>query len=304
MPISVTCECGSRLEIDEKFLGKEIPCPDCQRPLPTKPPPTPPPLELLDNRRVSGLAVLSLTLAMVGAFSIVGTLAAVAVGLFALREIAKRPHRFEGVGLARAGIITGAVMTFITLVMLISPTVLGLDLFLREFKYAGRVNWPKIKQIEAAGINEPVTMDRPGERWESWGGYITQSNHTQNVLPDDLIMVNVAEDAYIAGQHIFPDAADKADEKKAKVLERFKKSELVNLVGGLDGRPLDANWTIVDDKKEDEIILDVRLGRHERRVLIQYVKDRTKLNMNVACARKSQFDRLEPDFRLAFKSRK
>src|SRR5438067_12408526 len=89
MPIAVTCECGSRLEIDEKFLGKEILCPDCQRPLPTKPPPAPPPLDLPNNRRVSGLAVLSLTLAMVGAFTVVGSLAAIAVGLLALREIAK-----------------------------------------------------------------------------------------------------------------------------------------------------------------------------------------------------------------------
>ena len=60
----------------------------------------------------------------------------------------------------------------------------------------------------------------------------------------------------------------------------------------------------MDDKKDDEILLDVRLGKHERRVLIQYTKAPNQLKMNVACARKSQFERLEPDFRQAFKSRK
>ena len=74
---------GPRLEIDEKFLGKDIPCPDCARPLPTKAPPTPPPLDLPDQHRTSGLAILSLALALVGAFTLVGTLAAVVFGWLA-----------------------------------------------------------------------------------------------------------------------------------------------------------------------------------------------------------------------------
>src|SRR6516164_7782191 len=113
MPISVTCQCGARLEIDEKFLGKEVLCPDCQRPLPTKAPVVPPPLDLPDYRRTSGLAVLSLTLALVGAFTIVGTLAAIVVGVFALRELGSKSGKLGGVGYARAGIIVGAVFTFI-----------------------------------------------------------------------------------------------------------------------------------------------------------------------------------------------
>src|SRR5260221_14179514 len=100
MPISVICRCGGRREIDEKFLGKELPCPDCQRPLPTKAPATPPPLDLPDYRRTSGLAVLSLTLALVGAFTIIGTLAAIVIGVFAIREIANKSNKLEGLGYA------------------------------------------------------------------------------------------------------------------------------------------------------------------------------------------------------------
>src|SRR5581483_4910767 len=104
MPISVTCQCGVRLEIDEKFLGKEIPCPDCGRPLPTTAPPTPPPLEVPGYARKSGLAVLSLTLALVGGFLILPAIAAIVTGIFALKQIAKHPARLEGASYARAGI--------------------------------------------------------------------------------------------------------------------------------------------------------------------------------------------------------
>src|SRR5437867_2093555 len=110
MPISVTCQCGARLEIDEKFLGKEIPCPDCQRPLPTKAPPTPPPLDLPSHRRKSGLAVMSLALAL--ALPVVGAIAAIITGVLALRQIAKQPNKLEGVTFARAGIIVGGVSLF------------------------------------------------------------------------------------------------------------------------------------------------------------------------------------------------
>src|SRR5262245_38061771 len=142
MPISVTCQCGAKLEIDEKFLGKEIPCPDCNRPLPTKPPVAavaPPPLDLPDYRRTSGLAVLSLTLALVGAFTIVGTIAAIVVGVLALKEIAGKSGKLDGVNFARAGIVVGAVFTFVTIAILISPTAFGIDIILRQAALGSRL---------------------------------------------------------------------------------------------------------------------------------------------------------------------
>ena len=137
MPISVTCECGSRLEIDEKFLGKEIPCPDCQRPLPTKPPPTPPPLDLPDNRRTSGLAILSLTLGLVGSCTVIGSLAAIGVGIWAIKVIG-RSKKLDGLNLARAGVVVGGIGIFATLVMLITP--FGLDGVFRVLAFLGRTS--------------------------------------------------------------------------------------------------------------------------------------------------------------------
>ena len=50
MAVSLKCGCGARLEIDDKFAGKVIPCPDCQRPL------TEQGLAGGDQKRISGRA--------------------------------------------------------------------------------------------------------------------------------------------------------------------------------------------------------------------------------------------------------
>src|SRR5207237_7688286 len=105
---------------------------DCQRPWPAQALATPPPLELPDNRRVSGFALLSLILALVGAFTIVGTIAAIVVGVFALKQISEKPTKLEGVNYARAGIALGTVFSFLMAAILLTPTVFGLDSLLRE----------------------------------------------------------------------------------------------------------------------------------------------------------------------------
>lgn len=305
MPISVTCQCGARLEIDEKFLGKDIPCPDCQRPLPTKAPVTPPPLDLPDNRRVSGLAVLSLTLALVGAFTLVGTLAAIAVGVYSLRQIARQPNKLEGVFYARLGVILGSVFTFVTLAALLSPTVFGLDQYLRMLALVHRIEYKAGKTIEINTQTETISIDRPSDGWASCAAI---SNKNQTFESDDVILVNVAEDAFIACQHVFLDLNDKLEDRQRKALDRFYKSELVNLLGRLGKKSLDREGTIVDTKeivvageKGQEITLDLRLGGIDRRFLIRAIKDpTTKLNILVGAARRNRFERLQDGFRESF----
>jgi hypothetical protein len=303
MPISVTCQCGARLEIDEKFLGKEIPCPDCQRPLPTKAPAAPPPLDLPDYRRTSGLAVVSLTLALVGAFTLVGTLAAIAVGILALKEIAGKSNKLDGINLARAGIVLGAAFTFITLAAMISPTVFGLDVFLREMALASRLKYSASALIENEITNGKIKIRRPAPV-ESWAEYLGSGQETASDL---LILVNVREDAYISCQSSDRDFLADPEALEKAALERFHKSELVNLLGKTKGK-LASEAKIVEPKKPpaadgtQEIILDIRLGNQERRCLLLYSTAKNLLNLNVfvGCARKNRFDRMQEDFRKAF----
>ena len=100
MTISLTCACGVRLEIDESFAGQTINCPDCQRAI-VAPKPEP------EGLRTSGFALGSLTLGLVGAFTVIGTLLAVVLGLLGLQSIRRAPERVTGRGFALAGIGLG-----------------------------------------------------------------------------------------------------------------------------------------------------------------------------------------------------
>ena len=303
MPLSVTCQCGARLEIDEKFLGKVVPCPDCNRPLPTSPPPTPPPLDLPDNRRVSGLAVLSLALALVGAFTIVGTLAAIVVGLIALKRIAREPTKLEGANFARAGIITGAVCTVVMLAAMLSP-VIFIDVFLRDLVLAQAVENSEDDLIQSNNsLTDNVEIRRPSRLWTKLKSGVLRS---ENNSRDMLILVDIVEDAYIGCMAAPLDGDEKIEDRERKVLEPVYKSELMSLLSRLRGSAMGANGTIVAERKpiagkeRQEIIVDLR----DRRLLIQYTtQDRdVKATILVGCARRNKFDRLQEDFRKAFDS--
>jgi Domain of unknown function (DUF4190) len=310
MPIAVNCECGSKLEIDEKFLGKQILCPDCQRPLPTQAPATPPPLELPDYRRVSLLALLSLVLALVGAFTIVGTIAAIVVGVFALKHIADHPTKLEGVNYARAGIAVGTFFTFLTVALLFTPTVFGLDSFLREMAFAGRIQYPASSTV-AGNNDQHVRLELTRySRW--WAVYIPQNSPTASFENTDLILVDVLDDAFIACHYVnFDGGIDDADEKMKKVLEKFYRSEIVHLVGRLNGKTLDREGEIIEKKvvetgkktKAQEIILDLRLAGVNRRFLIQYsLESRDEVNVLIGVARRNRFERMSEVFRKTFDS--
>src|SRR2546423_14593459 len=102
MTLSLTCACGARLEIDDKFAGQPINCPDCQRALQA-----PAAQAAGGGRRTSGLALASILLALIGAFTIVGTLAAAVLGVVALLRIARKRHPPARRGHAFAGILLG-----------------------------------------------------------------------------------------------------------------------------------------------------------------------------------------------------
>src|SRR5262245_24026439 len=104
MPLALTCTCGVLLEIDDKFAGQIVNCPDCKRPVEVPKTESP-------GRRTSGLALTSLILALVGAFTIIGTVLAVLTGALALRQVGRSQGRLAGRAYAIAGLVIGVVMT-------------------------------------------------------------------------------------------------------------------------------------------------------------------------------------------------
>lgn len=311
MPLSVTCQCGSRLDIDEKFLGKEILCPDCQRPLPTKAPVAPPPLELPSHKRTSLLSIASLTVAVVGAFTILGSIAAIALGVLALVQIKRSPHKYTGVGLARGGIIVGAVTFWITLAWFIYPFA-GIDAYARWMIYGPRTVVTPGEFIEGnAQFRDNVSIKKPNADWRQYNPPSNAGGGNANITTDDLIIVNINEDAFIAAQTLDAGEANDGESREKKALERFCRSELVNLLGKLRGVPLNpeslpppTDRVKIAEDKEQEFHLDMRLGGHSRRFLIRWkTKDNdVRLVVLVATAKRARFDALEDDFKKAFDS--
>jgi hypothetical protein len=308
MPISVTCQCGARLEIDEKFLGKEIPCPDCQRPLPTQAPAKPPPLDLPNYRRKSGMAVLSLTLALVfGWVPIVGPLAAIAFGFFGLRQIAKHPNRLEGGAYARAGIVLGILGLLYSPATLLSPMFVGYtDQFIRELKTAGKIKYGTEEFYKNEMLQDQVEL----KRLDGWALWTASQLGVANTPTDPMFLVNNRDDAYISCLNLDDVNAPNADEKQKRVLEAINKSQLVYYLAELRGRTMEGMGTVaekdkklVDNGKIQEFVVEQRLGRVDRKLLVHYTTNKDKehtFKVLVGACRRGDFERMQEKFREVF----
>lgn len=121
MDIKFSCtKCGQHIAVDESGAGLSSQCPNCNAAIvvPTKSPNQPganlvipPPLPVL-TAKTSGLAIVSLILGILGItciLPIVGSLAALILGIIALIKISKSGGLIKGLGLAIAGTILGGV---------------------------------------------------------------------------------------------------------------------------------------------------------------------------------------------------
>ena len=134
MSLSLTCTCGAKLEIDDKFAGRIIHCPDCHKEIAI-------PAQPMRALRTSWFAMLSVVLAIIGALSVVGTLAGAGCGWLALRHIRLYPDKVGGKKFAWAGIYLGSVFSLLGLACYFSPEVLGLDGFFRQIESARKLNY-------------------------------------------------------------------------------------------------------------------------------------------------------------------
>jgi hypothetical protein len=115
---------------------------------------------------------------------------------------------------------------------------------------------------------------------------------------------------------VFEINVDDPDEKQKRILEQVFKSEIVNLLGELRGRPLDREPSIVSkDKKvvnnreKQEVVVDIVFGRMfgpvSRRLLVQYpTSDKNNISVMVGACRPGDFERMQEKFREAFASAK
>ena len=157
MPLSLICDCGARFEVEDALAGQTVACPECQQPLKA-------PAGRRPTLRTSGFALASFLLAVVGAFTVVGTAAAVVLGALAVVAILRDRERLAGLGFAAAGIVLGLVFTTLTLWALTTGELFGLDSNMRRFQMADQLEPTDPKaplEIKQSGFS----LTRPSWKW-------------------------------------------------------------------------------------------------------------------------------------------
>lgn len=287
MSISLICSCGARLEIDAKFAGQTIACPDCHKPLTAQPPPPPP-------TRTSGLALASLLMAIIGAFTVVGTVAAVVVGAIAYRRIPKQP----GVGgreIAKAGMILGGVLTVAALAAYSSGVVLGLDGLMRQYVWAGKLKLPEELTVVKESSSRTYSLQRPTPRWGVLDQLPSSARGGEHAM-----LVEPRADAYILwlSDSIHPE--DDAFNQRQKALQMFHGSALVRLIGKLpDGLEVAGlkERDVTEQGREQLFLLDAPLGGIERTLLFRLATEGDRIQVVIGAARKGRFAGLEKTLR-------
>jgi hypothetical protein len=297
MALSLTCSCGAFLEVDDKFAGQQINCPDCQAALQV------PPLHRVVTR-TSGFAIASLVLALVGAFTVVGTLAAIGFGTLALRQIRKRPEEVAGRSFALAGIVLGVVLTLLSVGAYTFSDRLNLDALLYNRRLEGKLEFDP-EQMEIHRHREGFAITRPSKQW----GVLREPPSSGAPVPpqEDLKLVTAARDAEIVCRLDFV-PGHWSLEQASDWLARGFKDPFGN--GGYVLRNPQRLPSL-----NDADVLEMYLERGDlggsRTYLVRLIKrksrdrdDNRQVQMYVVSggARKSRFRRLEPEIKKALES--
>jgi hypothetical protein len=215
MTVALTCSCGARLEIDDKFSGQTIRCPDCDQSLQA-------PALRRTLQRTSGLALSSFLLALVGAFTVIGTVLAAGLGVLALIDIKRHGDRVTGRPYAITGIVLGVGLTALSLFAYLSFELFGLDSILREPQWAGKLDYSG--PLEVIRSKEGFAITRPSEKW---GIYNDPHFEFANWVRPDLLLVNIAEDGYLIVWPILVPNQWNLESCRQRALDEFRTGDLL-----------------------------------------------------------------------------
>jgi hypothetical protein len=156
MALSLNCSCGARFDVEDTYAGQTVACPECQASLEA------PSLEKTPLR-TSGLALASVILALVGAFTVVFTLLAVLLGVCALFSIARNKDRLAGSAYATSGIVAGMAFTVLSLFLYSNLELLPIDGYLEAGLYSSMVDYSGEREVKRKDKGFAIT--RPSAKW-------------------------------------------------------------------------------------------------------------------------------------------
>jgi hypothetical protein len=297
MPVSITCTCGVFLEVDDRFAGQTITCPDCQKKLQA------PALEPLPQR-TSGLALASFVGSLVGAFTVVVPFVSALLGVAALRQIARHRDRLAGRKIALAGVVLGLALggggLYAYRAGWIDP-----DRLINRMPLAGTVDLGG--DLEIIRSRDGYRITRPSAKWGVWH----QKSADDNAAPieESLVLVNPSQDAYVTCLVTRADGQG-LEQCKSKALEEFREpnfsgsSDLLKNPPRLTERSSKPVPTQDGRTEALEVLLEKTQVGQNRVYLVRVIKTERSPDvfLVVASARKSRFHRLEAELRKALES--
>jgi hypothetical protein len=271
MSLSLHCSCGADFEVEDIFAGQAVACPECQASLRA------PPL-VRGPLRTSGHAIASLVLALVGAFTVVGTLAAVCFGILALGNIRRHRDELSGAGLAVLGIVVGAGFTALTVFACVKGELFGVEEQVRGRMLAGKVDYPAAPEI--VDQRDGFRITRPSEKWG-----VAREELLADLGEEEaaLLLVNSSRDAYVSVTVVDLHGL-RLDQYQQTLIDHYRN----RVEGGLRGNArggetvtdfkLHANQRLPnrDDMEVGEVLFEGRLAGQPFMALAQiFRRDRT-----------------------------
>lgn len=292
MALSLSCPCGARFEVEETLAGSTVSCPDCNQSVQA-------PSLNRKPLRTSGFAVASVVLALVLAFTGVGTVLAVVLGIVGLFHIARHRDLVTGNGYAIFGIASGTIFSILFVLAVIRTEVFGFDL-LDEGLMGNRVD--RSGPLEVSRPGDGFAIRRPSNKWG-----IAKDDFARDMAPDsELVLVNVGRKAYI-DVSVDMLVGRSLEAYRDAVLDTYKTNNSGKRNPGFEFRDLTVRQKTqlsAGDPEIVEVLLDVRMGAQPLTYLIRLVhpagSDRVFLVR--AWAQKRRFALVEPEIRQAFDS--
>ncbi|MHB1424449.1 MAG: DUF4190 domain-containing protein [Gemmataceae bacterium] len=260
----LTCACGARFEVDESLAGQEVLCPECQQPLQA-------PAAARLPRVTSGWALASVLLALIGAFTVLGTVVAVLLGIVALVSIARHRDRVTGAGFAVCGICLGVLFTVLTVVALNAGDIFGLETWMRERTLAQKIDTSG--PIEVVQALKGFAITRPTEKW----GQVPDMDSGDPAVGDfqndlDLLLAQLARRAFVDVRALPVGAFRTLDQCQVEILAEFETQ-----------RPRNP----FDDDDDDDFRPGVRVRRlSERRLESKDGMEGREVEVEVRCGGK------------------
>ncbi len=297
MPLTITCPCGARFDSDEAPAGADATCPRCGAAVPVPSADRPP-------QRTSLLALASAILALVGAFTVVGTSLAAVLGLAGLVSIWRNRDRVAGAGLATFGLVAGLALTGLTVFALTSGELFGPGSLMRMGQLADEVDTSGPLEVVVGAKGFALT--RPSQNWGRARHDWVSDNVVSQLLDDpDLLLVQPA-------RYLFVDARTADD---GLSLDRCRDEVLASLIAGRKELPVLGNRHIrptIRETKElpaetwaerRELILDVRFGTQPWVFLVRLQKTPDgSVYVTRAYTQRRRFARAENELRKALDS--